>query len=88
MEYVAPNFGYTTEEIYDYLGKEYIEPEEDEEQEDYIDVDIDIDDDDDINIDEFNEFVKNRSNGEITDVYKLPADEFMKWLNKFTRYYS
>ena len=88
VEYVAPNFGYTTKEIYDYLGKEYIEPEENEEQEDYIDVDIDIDDDDDIDIDEFNEFVKDRSNGEITDVYKLPADEFMKWLTKFTKYYN
>ena len=32
MEYVAPNFGYSTKEIYDYLGKEYIEPIEDEEE--------------------------------------------------------
>ena len=62
--------------------------EQNEPEENYIDVDIDIDDDDDIDIDEFNEFVKDKSNGEITDIYKLPADEFMKWLTKFTKYYN
>ena len=93
LEYVAPNFGYTTKEVYDYLGKEYIEPVEDEEPEQIDDeIDIDdldnLDDEDYIDIDEFNEFVKEKSNGEITDVYSLPADEFMKWMTKFTRHSS
>lgn len=92
LEYVAPNFGYTTKEIYDYLGKEYIEPVEDEEDEEDIDVDFEISDedilDDEYEMEAFEEFVKEQSDGEITDVYSLPADEFMKWMDKFTRYYS
>ena len=89
MEYVAPNFGYTTKEIYDYLGKEYIEPEEDTESvEDEFFLSDTEEPEDDIDVDDFNEFVRDKSGGKITDVYKLPADEFMKWLTKFTKYYN
>ena len=89
MEYVAPNFGYTTKEIYDYLGKEYIEPEEDTESvEDEFFLSDTEEPEDDIDVDDFNEFVREKSGGKITDVYKLPADEFMKWLTKFTKYYN
>lgn len=90
MEYIAPNFGYTTKEIYDYLGKEYVEPIEDTDNNDNDnDFSIsDVEDEDYMDIDEFNEFVKEKSNWKITDVYSLPADEFMKWMTKFTRYNS
>jgi hypothetical protein len=97
MEYVAPNFGYTTREIYDYLGKEYTEPVEDESTDeedtiDDIDTDFEISDedilDDEYEMEAFEEFVREQSNGKIQNVFDLDVDEFMKWMNKFTRYYS
>lgn len=92
IEYVAPNFGYTTKEIYDYLGKEYIDTEE--EPEDVVEPDnldniddlIDADDlEDDDNLEGFFDFCSKQLNRDIKDLDDMTAYEIdrmmKKWIN-------
>lgn len=97
--YVTYKLGRTEKEVCDYLGIPYNEtqPNEDElgDEEDTIndtDIDFNISDedilDDEYELDAFEEFVREQSNGKIQDISDLDVDEFMKWMCKFTRYYS
>jgi len=90
VEYVAPKFGYTTKEIYDYLGKEYIEPEpeEDEVEPDDLDnIDDLLDDedliDDDGDMSEFFDFCSKQLNRDINDLDDLSMTEIDKMMKKW-----
>jgi hypothetical protein len=92
MEYVAPNFGYTTKEIYDYLGKEYIKPEESEDEIEPDDLDNidDLLDDEDLISDEddmsgFFNFVSKKLNKPINSIDDIPNDKFNNLLMQYSR---
>ena len=92
FSYVAYKLGRTEKEVCDYLGITYNKPAEDSEDEDDTALDFDISDedmlDDEYEMDEFEEFVREQSGGKVQNVFSLPADEFMKWMTKFTKYNS
>lgn len=92
IEYVAPKFGYNTKEIYDYLGKEYIEPEESEDEIEPDDLDNidDLLDDDDLISDEddmsgFFNFVSKKLNKPINSIDDIPNDKFNNLLMLYSR---
>ena len=93
MEYVAPNFGYTTKEIYDYLGKEYIEQEEPKEEiepDDLNNIDDLLDDEDLINSDtdslgDFFNFASQKLNRKITDIDDMSNTEFDKLVMQYSK---